>query len=112
MGLGRTLQRNQEKAAYKKFQKAWNKEQRYQQHVIDQYLKDNPDVTMSRLQAAEKALKNPLLRRKPTFEMWKKIAVSAKAKAEAKPDDVQEFADENDLAWNEDEEKGEVTQEK
>lgn len=98
MGLERTLRRNQEKAAYKKFQKAWNKEQAYQKHVLAQG-KSLPEG-------------QPLLKRKPTLAMWKAIAVSAKAKAEAKPAEVQEFADENDLAWNEDEEKGEATQEK
>lgn len=108
MGLARTLQRNQEKAAYKKFQKAWNKEQAYQRHLIAKYLLANPGGDPA------KALpdKQPLLKRKPTLAMWKAIAVSAKAKAEAKPAEVQEFADENDLAWNEDEEKGEATQEK
>lgn len=109
------MQRNRDKLAYKKFQKAWNKEQRYQQHLIDQYLQANAELnpTMTREQAAAKALpdKQPLLKRKPTLAMWKAIAVSAKAKAEAKPAEVQEFADENDLAWNEDEEKGEATQE-
>jgi hypothetical protein len=97
MGLGRTLKRNQEKLAYKKFQKLWNKEQRYQQHLIAE----------GKLPEGQ-----PILKRKPTLAMWKAIAVSAKAKAEAKPTEVQEFADENDLAWNEDEEKGEGTQEK
>lgn len=109
--MARQLRRTQEKLAYKKFQKAWNREQRFQEHKIAEYLKANPEA--SRADAIDKALEHPLLRRKPTFTMWKEIAVTAKAKAEAKPAEVQEFADENDLAWNEDEEskKGEAPQE-
>lgn len=90
MGLSRQLERNQAKAAYKKFSSAWTKERLYQ---------------AAEIAAGRELPKNtPRLGRKPTFQMWLKMVKTAEARQKATPAEVQDFQDENmDLSWDEEE---------
>lgn len=87
MGLGRSLQRKQQKLAYDKFGKAWRAEQRYQNALIAKDGKLPDDMKR--------------LRRKPTFSMWLEITKTWKAQQTAQPIEVQEFVDETSLDWDE-----------
>jgi hypothetical protein len=86
--MARKMRRQAEKAQYKKFQKAWNREQQFQAHLEEQ----------------GKELNGPKLKRKPTFTMWKNIVKEAEARKKVTPEEVQEHID---TSWDEDETKEE-----
>lgn len=91
MGLSRRFKREEAKRNYKKFSKAWGQEKNYQEFL----LKNGQELPKNM----------PKLGRKPDFNRWLEITKTTAAQIAAKPQEVQEFANEADLSWDE-EEKG------
>lgn len=89
MGISRKLKRNQAKTEHRKFSESWRKEKAYQLFLLGQ--------------GEELPSDTPKLGRKPTFNMWSKIAKTEEARKIATPEDVQDFQNESiNLEWDDD----------
>jgi hypothetical protein len=87
MGLSRKFARETAKRNYKKFCRAWTQEKSYQEYL----LKNGQELPQN----------SPRLGRKPNFNRWLEITRTTAAQIAAKPEEVQKFATEQDLSWEE-----------
>lgn len=78
-GLARKLKREQQKAQYKRFARAWNDEKTFQEYLVKtgqaqvvEKVKDNDRIKV--LIGGPDGNESAILGRKPTFSMWSKNA--------------------------------------
>lgn len=102
--ITRTMKREQQKAQYKRFSRAWNDEKTFQAYMVSsgqativEKVIDNQRVKV--LVGDGEAQETMVLGRKPTFNMWVKNKQASEAASKVAPSPGK--VDVTDTAWDE-----------